>query len=464
MLQIIHRMDVMLDSLPVQKSRQLLKRALQVMPHGVSSNYRYIDDQSTPVFSHGKGAYLFDPDGNRYLDYRLGWGPIILGHADDLVNDRVKKAIDTGQVFAGTHELEVKVAERIVDLCPGVDMVRLTNTGSEATLHSLRLARGYTGRDLILKFEGSYHGAHDYVLWSTANAPIDKVGSYQQPNACRASIGIPQQMQDLILTCPWNNKEILGEMLREKGEQVAAIIMEPMLGNGNALMPDEGYLQFVREQCDEYGIVLIYDEVKVGFRIAAGGAREYFNVIPDLSTYAKALANGYPIAAIAGKRELMMHFGPGKVFQSGTYSGNVVSTAAADATLERIQTGDVHRQINSIGNALMRGLKEILTRHGLPHQIHGAPALFGISFSEKMPRDWRELMQIVSFKTYESVISYMIENGVLREPFALEPFYLCEAHTTEHVDLTLQLFDEGLKKVLEGSYTTKGLLPFDAEF
>lgn len=446
------------------KSRALFQRAMNVMPYGVNSNYRYFSDEDTLVFSDAKGGYIYDPDGNAFLDYRLGWGPVIVGHADAYINEYVKTALDRGQVYAATHEYEVRVAERIIDLCPGVEMVRLTNSGSEATLHSLRLARGYTGRDLILKFEGSYHGAHDYVLWSTANAKLEEVGERAHPRACKGSIGIPDVMKELLIPCPWNAPDILADILSRHGEKIAAIIMEPMLGNGNAIMPLPGFLESVRAQCDKYGIVLIFDEVKVGFRIAPGGAREYFGVIPDISCYAKAMGNGYPIAAVAGHEKIMMHFGPGKVFQGGTYSGNVVSSAAADATLSLIQKGDVHRQLEKTGNMLMSGFREILSRQGIVHHVHGAPALFGISFSESAPRDWRELLTDCSFDVYESVITYMMEQGILREPFALEPFYLCAAHSEEDAARTLQAFEDGLKKVLSGAYTRQGILPVDADF
>jgi len=350
------------------KSHEFYERARKVMPYGVNSVFRYQGDYETPVVADARGAYIYDFDGKRYIDYRLGYGPVIIGHADPFVNNRVKEAIDHGISFSATHEYEVKVAERIIDMCPGVELVRLTNTGSEATMHALRLARGYTGRDVILKFEGSYHGAHDYVLWSTAGGKIDQVGERSDPRAV----------------------EVLSEILQKRGEEIAAIIVEPILGNSNSLMPYPGYLEFLREQCDQYGIVLIFDEVKTGFRIAAGGAREYFGVIPDLSTYAKALGNGYPIAAIGGKREIMMNFAWGKVFQAGTYTGNVVSTAAADATLEQMQLGNVFPRIEKIGRTIMDGSSEILARHGIPHTVNGVPAMFGICLTDKKPRDWRD--------------------------------------------------------------------------
>ena len=432
-----------------KKSHEFFERAQKVIPLGVNSNFRYRGDYDTPVVADAKDGYLYDFDGKRYIDYRLGWGPIILGHADPFVNGRVKEAIDHGISFAATQEYEVRVAERIVEMVPDIEMVRLSNTGSEATMHALRLARGYTGRDLILKFEGCYHGAHDYVLWSTASGKIDQVGNRQSPRAYKQSLGIPEIMRSLVQLCPWNDVEVLGEMLQEKGEQIAAVIVETILGNGNGLMPQPGYLEFLREQCDQYGIVLIFDEVKTGFRIAAGGAREYFGVRPDITTYAKALGNGYPIAAIGGSKDIMMTFGPGKVFQGGTYTGNVVSTAAADATLEFMQSGKVFPQIKKVGTMLMEGIDEILNRYGVPHVINGVPAMFGVCLTEIQPRDWRDLHHLCDWETLEKIHLYMLDKyGIFPEPDGFEPYFLCSDHTVEDAAETLQAFEDGVKHVL----------------
>ena len=431
------------------KSHEFFERAQKVIPLGVNSNFRYSGDYNTPVVADAKDGYLYDFDGKRYIDYRLGWGPIILGHADPFVNGRVKEAIDHGISFAATQEYEVRVAERIVEMVPDIEMVRLSNTGSECTMHALRLARGYTGRDLILKFEGCYHGAHDYVLWSTASGDIDEVGNRQSPRAYKQSLGIPEVMRSLVQLCPWNDVEVLGELLQENGEQIAAVIVEPILGNGNGLLPQPGYLEFLREQCDQYGIVLIFDEVKTGFRIAAGGAREVFGVRPDITTYAKALGNGYPIAAIGGNRDIMMTFGPGKVFQGGTYTGNVVSTAAADATLEFMQSGKVFPQIEKVGTMLMEGIDEILNRYSIPHIINGVPAMFGVCLTETQPRDWRDLHQMCDWDTLEKIHRYMLDKyGIFPEPDGFEPYFLCSDHTVEDAAETLQAFEEGVKHVL----------------
>jgi len=430
-----------------QKSHAFFERAKAVIPYGVNSNFRYWGDDNTPVIADARDGYVYDFDGNRYIDYRLGFGPIILGHADPFVTQRVIEAIQHGVTFAATQEYEVRVAERIVEMCPGVEMVRLANTGSESTMHALRLARGYTGRDIILKFEGSYHGAHDYVLWSTAHAPVDKVGKRSQPISHKQSLGIPEVMRSLVQLCPWNDVEVLGDILQQRGEEIAAVIVEPVLGNTAALTPQPGYLQFLREQCDEYGIVLIFDEVKTGFRIAPGGAGEYFGVLPDVSTFAKAMGNGYPIAAIGGRKEIMMSMAPGKVFQAGTYTGNVVSTAAADATLEYMQTGQVFEQINRVGGILMKGIGEILTRHDVAHHIDGTPGMFGVTPMETKPKDWRDA-QLADWKLYEEIVTHMIDNGVMPEPDGLEPWFLCADHTEADAAETLQAFEDGVKHAL----------------
>jgi glutamate-1-semialdehyde 2,1-aminomutase len=436
--------------MPLQgpKSHEFFERAMKVIPYGVNSNFRYYDEYNSVVVADARDGYVFDFDGNQYIDYRLGFGPIILGHADPFVNGRVKEAIDHGISFAATQEYEVKVAERIIQMVPGIDKVRLTNTGSECTMHALRLARGFTGRDLVVKFEGSYHGAHDYTLWSTAGGDINKVGNRQRPTAHKMSWGIPEMMRDLIQVMPFNDVEILGDFLQEKGEQVAAIIVEPILGNGNAIMPRPGFLQFLRDQCTQYGIVLIFDEVKTGFRISAGGARETFGVMPDISTYAKALGNGYPIAAIGGRDDIMMHMAPGKVFQGGTYTGNVVSTAAADATLEFMQSGKVFPQIEKVGTILMEGFSEICTRHSVPHLINGVPAMFGVTFNHDEPMyEWRDLFK-ADWDFYEVVARRMMELGVMPEADGMEPFFLCSDHTEEDAAKTLEAFEEGVKTAL----------------
>src|SRR4030066_494584 len=285
-------------------SANLQKRAQSVIPLGVNSNFRYWGEGITPYVQKGKGGYLWDVDGNRYIDYRLAFGPIILGHANDDVNAKVHEEIDRAVLCAMTSELEVDVADLIVEMCPAVDMVRLACSGTEATMHALRIARAYTGREKVIKFEGMYHGFQDYTLFSTY-APAEVYGNINNPIPIPSSSGIPKTLNALIITLPFNNFEVLDKVLKRLGYDIAAIITEPCLGNCAAIEPLPGFLEFIREKCTEYGIVFILDEVKTGFRIARGGAQEYYNLIPDMATYAKSIGNGYPIAAFGGKREII---------------------------------------------------------------------------------------------------------------------------------------------------------------
>ncbi len=285
-----------------EKAQQIFDRAMKVMVKGVSSNFRYWGPTTTPVIARGKGAKVWDVDGNEFIDYRLGWGPIILGHADERVNQAVHAVIDQGTTFATTTELEVIVAEKIVKMVPGMELLRFTTTGTEATMHSLRVARGYTGREKFIKFEGQYHGMHDNVLFSTASAAIGSLGSRRSPVPVQTGSGIPKRMRDYVITLPFNDFEAVERAVKDNYGDIAAMLVEPVLGNSAGLETEPGFLAHLRKLCDEYGIVLIFDEVKTGFRLANGGAREAYGVIPDISAYAKSLGNGYPVAAFGGKR------------------------------------------------------------------------------------------------------------------------------------------------------------------
>src|SRR3990172_2660256 len=309
------------------KTQSLQKRAQQVLPLGVNSNFRFWGEGMTPYVDKAKGAYLWDMDGKRYIDYRMAFGPIILGHAFDEVDAKVIEEVKNGVLFAMTGQLEIELGEMIVDMCPGVEMVRLACSGTEATMHAIRVARAYTGREIILKFDGNYHRFHDHTLWSTYSSP-EVYGNRRNPIPIPSSSGIPRSLGDLVITLPFNDFEGFDRVMRSYGEQLAAVITEPCQGNCAAIPPQEGFLELIRKRTEEYGIVFILDEVKTGFRIANGGAQEYYGITPDLATYAKAMGNGYPIAAFGGKREIMSIIGHG-VGQGGTYTNNKPGVAAA---------------------------------------------------------------------------------------------------------------------------------------
>ncbi|MBN1657605.1 MAG: aspartate aminotransferase family protein [Anaerolineae bacterium] len=429
-----------------EKSQALRDAAARVMPLGASSNFRYWSPTTSPVVARGEGCYYWDPDGVRYIDYRLGFGPMILGHAHPVVTERVREAIAGGTVFAALTELEVRVAERIVRMCPGVDMVRYANSGTEATMHAVRLARAYTGREKLVKFEGQYHGMHDYLLWSTASAEPDMLGPRDRPVPFQQSQGIPATIGDLILALPFNDFEVLDDTLRREWEQVAAIIVEPILGNAASIGPKEGWLELLRQRCDEYGIVLIFDEVKTGFRVAPGGAQELFGITADLVTYAKAMANGFPLAALGGKAEIMGRIGAG-VAHGGTYCANVTAVAAADATLEILEDGQVLAGINAQGDKLKAGLSEILEDAGIAHQIQGPGGMFGIVLTEEgPPHDFRAFARHDA-DLYEHLAMELVERGVIPDPDAREPWFLCAAHDDQAIAETIEIFADAVSAV-----------------
>lgn len=426
------------------KTNQLFDRAKAVIPYGVNSNFRYWGDEDTLVITHGEGAYIWDADGKRYIDYRLGFGPIILGHAYPAVVKRVQEAIQDGTVFAWTTPNEVELCERITRMCK-VDKVRLTNTGTEATMHALRIARAHTGREKFIKFEGQYHGMADYFMFSTASANGGSLGSRYNPINVQVTSGIPKDITKYVINLPFNDFERLEETIEAKWGDIAAIFVEPMLGNAAGIMPLPGFLEKLRELCDKYRIVLVFDEVKTGFRIAKGGAQEYFKVQADMVTYAKAMGNGFPIAAIAGKEEVMMTVQPGAMAHGGTYSGNAVGTAAAITTLDILDSEPIIETIYQRGKVLMAGIGEILTEAGIPHAVTGLPPMFGIVLGvEQEPHDFRDYFK-GDGEFFEQIVFQLIARGVQPDGDAREPWFLCYALSEKDVEETLNVFNDSVK-------------------
>jgi glutamate-1-semialdehyde 2,1-aminomutase len=426
------------------KTHALFQRAKKVLPYGVGSNFRYWDDETTLVATRGEGAYLWDADGNRYIDYRLAFGPIILGHGYRPVVDRVTDAIADGTLFAWTTPLEIEVAERVARLA-AMDKVRLGNTGTEVTMHALRIARGYTGRERFIKFEGQYHGMYDYVLFSTASAPASTLGSRRHPINVQMSSGIPNGIRQYVINLPYNDPERLEEVVEANWHDLAAIMVEPMMGNAAGILPQPGWLEKIRELCDRYGIVLIFDEVKTGFRIALGGAQEYFGVKADLVTFAKAMGNGFPIAAIGGRESVMSVVGPGSVSHGGTYTSNAVGAAAAAATLEILETQPIIDSIFQRGQRLMDGIDEILTRFGIPHCMTGLPPMFSfILGAEQLPTDFRAYSR-GDDELYKRLSMALIDRGVMPDCDGREPWFLCYGHDRAVIDDTLTAFEDAVK-------------------
>jgi len=429
------------------KTQSVFERARKVMPLGVTSNFRYWGDESTLIAQRAKGAYLWDADGNRYIDYRLGFGPAILGHAVDAIDDHVREAMQDGVIYAMTTEREVRVAERMVAMCPGVEMVRFATSGTEATMHALRIARAYTGRDKVLKFEGQYHGMYDYVLWSTYQ-PVEAMGSRRDPIPVQASSGIPAAIRDLIITLPFNDFDLLERRVREQWHSLAAIIVEPMLGNCASIAPQPGFLELIRKLCDEFGIVMIMDEVKTGFRVAKGGAQELYKINPDLATYAKSLGGGgYPIAAFGGKREIMEIIGHG-VAHGGTYTGNTIGVAAADKTLEILATTNALEVVAERGKQLQKGMSDILETKGIPFAFAGHPSMFGVVLSDHEPHDYRDWANS-DHDTYDKIMIECIERGVMPDPDSREPWFLSSAHSEQDIAESLTVFEDAVNAAVD---------------
>ena len=426
------------------KTQTLQQRAQKVIPLGVNSNFRFWGEGITPYVEKSKGAYLWDVDGKKYIDYRMAFGPIILGHAYDEVDQKVIEEIQKGILFAMTGELEVAVAEMIVEMSPAIDMVRMTCSGTEATMHAIRVARAYTGRDFIVKFEGNYHGMHDHVLWSTYS-PVESYGNSRSPIAVPASSGIPKAMREFIITLPFNDFEGFERVMKSYGEQIAAVITEPCQGNCAAINPQDGFLQLIRQRTEEHGCLFILDEVKTGFRIANGGAQEYYGLIPDLVTYAKALGNGYPVAAFGGKREIMSIVGQG-VSQGGTYTNNKPGIAGAYATLSLLKSKPILKSIEKRGQRLMDGLKEIFEENDIPAVFTGYPAMFSFSLnidSVTSQRDWAKSDHDLYLKIAEKAIA----RGVMPDFDPREPWFLCYEHSDADIDETLNVYAEAVKEV-----------------
>ncbi len=431
-------------SLVGPKSQTLQKRAEKVLPLGVNSNFRYWGEGITPYVNKAKGAYLWDVDDRRFIDYRMAFGPIILGHAYDEVDQKVIEEVKNGVLFAMTSELEVTVAEMIAEMAPAVEMVRLACSGTEATMHAIRVARAYTGRDIILKFEGNYHGMHDHALWSTY-APTESYGNHRSPIPVPASSGIPKSMREFIITLPFNDAEGFERVMKSYGEQIAAVITEPCQGNCGAIDPQPGFLELIRKKTEEYGIVFILDEVKTGFRIANGGAQEYYRIKPDLATYAKALGNGYPVAAFGGKSEIMSIIGHG-VAQGGTYTNNKPGVAAAYATLKLLKEKPIIATIQKRGKRLMDGLKDIFEDNGIPVAMSGTGAMFSFALgvdSVTCQRDWAKS----DHQMYMDLASKAIERGIMPDYDAREPWFLCYEHSDADIDETLNVYAEIVKEV-----------------
>lgn len=413
-------------------SHRLFQQALPLMPGGVNSPVRAFKSVGgEPFFAkRAQGAYLIDVDGNRYVDYIGSWGPMIAGHAHPSVIDAVNTVMRDGLSFGVPNALEVTMAQTITRLVPSCEMVRMVNSGTEATLSAIRLARGATGRNKIVKFEGCYHGHGDSFLV--------KAGSGMLTLGVPTSPGVPKALADLTLTLSYNDFEGATKLFDELGEDIAGVIVEPIVGNANCILPSEGYLQHLRDLCTQYGSILIFDEVMTGFRVALGGAQTLYGITPDLTTFGKIIGGGMPVGAYGGRRDLMSQIAPsGPIYQAGTLSGNPVAMAAGLATLELIQAPGFYEGLSAKTMQLRVGLQQAADEAGIAFTSTGVCAMFGLYFCKGPINGYADAMRSNSAQ-FNQFFHGMLKRGVYFAPSAFEAGFLSAAHGDTEINHTIE--------------------------
>jgi len=415
------------------KSEDLFKDAKNYLPGGVDSPVRAI--KPYPFFAFkGEGPRLFDVDGNSYLDYCLAYGPLVLGHAYPPVMGAVSKQLSKGSAYGVPTENEIKLAKEVVKRVPCAEMVRFVNSGTEATMSAIRLARAVTGKKKIVKFEGAYHGAHDYVLVKSGS------GAAGLPD----SPGVPEETTKNTLLVPFNDAGAISHLVKKEKDDLAAIILEPVMGNVGCIPPKREFLEFLREITTENGIILIFDEVITGFRIAAGGAQEYFGVTPDLVTMGKILGGGFPMGAFAGKREFMERIAPqGDVYQAGTFNGNPISITAGLETMKHLDE-KFYKESEVKGLRMRRGLENVLEDASLDYQVAGLSSMFQIYFTPSEVWDYAQA-KTADTEKFNTYFQTLLTNGVFIPPSQFECCFISQAHSSEDIHITLEAMEKGIK-------------------
>ncbi len=413
-------------------SEQLFERAQKTIPGGVNSPVRAFKSVGgTPVFiDRADGAYIYDVDGKQYIDYIGSWGPMLLGHNHPAIRNAVITAAEKGLSFGAPCPAEIEMAELVTSLVPSMEMVRMVSSGTEATMSAIRLARGYTGRDTIVKFEGCYHGHADSLLVKAGSGAL----TLGVPN----SPGVPADFAKYTLTCEFNNLEQLGALFAEKGTDIACVIVEPVAGNMNCIPPNPGYLQGLRSLCDQYGAVLIFDEVMTGFRVALGGAQAYYNVQPDLTTLGKIIGGGMPVGAFGGKKAIMQHIAPlGPVYQAGTLSGNPIAMAAGLAALKEISKPGVYESLTAKTSQLLQGLTAAAAKHGVPLSVNQVGGMFGLFFTTAPTVTSYAQATQCNIEAFKQFFHLMLAEGIYLAPSAYEAGFLSLAHSDADLAATI---------------------------
>lgn len=426
-----------------QKSIELFNRAQQSIPGGVNSPVRAFKSVGgTPVFiKEAKGAYLYDVDGNRYIDYINSWGPMILGHAYEPVVKAIQEYAAYSTSFGAPTELEIEMAELIVSMTPNVDLIRMVSSGTEACMSAIRLARGYTGRNKIIKFEGCYHGHADSFLV--------KAGSGVATFNIQTVPGVTAGVANDTLTCAYNDLAAVEQLVTTHKGEIAAIIIEPVAGNMGCILPQPGYLQALRDICDREGIVFIMDEVMTGFRLAPGGAQERLQVRADLVTYGKVIGGGMPVGAFGGRKEIMQHISPlGNVYQAGTLSGNPIAMIAGYTMLKTLkEDSTIYNKLEETTQYLHNGLQEVLQASGTPYVINHLGSMISVHFSDHPVTDFSSAAT-ANNELFKKFFHAMLRRGVYLPPSAFESWFLNSALTKDDIDYTVRAAKESLEEIL----------------
>jgi glutamate-1-semialdehyde 2,1-aminomutase len=428
------------------KSNAHFQKAVKRLPLGVASNFRYWGEERTIYVKQGRGARIVDLDDNCYVDYRMGYGPGILGYADPRVDAAAREGMEVGGVFALSTLRELSVAEKISRMVPAAELVRFSNSGTEAVMAGLRLARAYTGKDNYIILEGSYHGLFDAAMWYT---PMENWSQSGEPEIKPYSEGVPVSTRSLAHFVQANDANQLEDVFRKHSSRIACMLIEPIMGNCLGIAAEPEYLRAARALCDKYGVVMLIDEVKTGFRVARGGVQELYGVKADLCTFAKAVGNGYPISVLAGREEIMRKIGKG-VAHGGTYTAHSVSLAAAEKTLEILEETDALQRIAEYGTRLRQGMHVILSARGIAHSFVGHPSMSGLYFAKDPPRNYRAWKNS-DYSFYDAMAKVLHDEGVLCEPDSREPWFISAAHDDSCLADTLRGFEIAVDATLRKS-------------
>jgi glutamate-1-semialdehyde 2,1-aminomutase len=431
-------------------TRALFDRAKRTVPGGAGSTARLPRNgwKPYPLFvAHGSGSRLTDVDGNTYIDYLLGLGPMILGHRHPAVTQAVADAIENlGTCFGLPYDLEVVAAEKVAAAVPGIEQVRFTNSGSEAVGTAVRLARATTGRRVVVRFEGHYHGWQDTVYWSNHVDPL-LAGPANHPRPVAMGPGVPAELEGTLEVLTWNDPESFVSLMDSRGEEVAAVLTEPAVFNTGCILPEPGYLELLRSETRKHGVMLIFDEVITGFRFARGGAQEWFGVLPDLTTLAKGLGGGFPVAAVGGTTEAMRLVADGVYSHSGTYNANTVQCAAVAATMDVLAEPGLYERQRALGFRLAASLTELATERGLDAYVEGLGTVFQLWFADGPIRNWRDAVEHANEELFTRWYQEMVIRGVLFHPLQFENLFVSLVHDDRDIDETLTAAADALSVV-----------------